>query len=114
MEPDSYVRPHRHAAGHKDETMLVLRGRFGLLIFDAAGAVITKAVLGPDCEFSGANIPAGTFHSMVAFDSGSVVMEAKAGPYEPTTDKDWAPWAPPEGDPGGGAYVETMKRHFDV
>jgi cupin fold WbuC family metalloprotein len=66
MEPDSYVRPHRHAAGHKDETLIVLRGRFGLLLFDAAGQVATRAVLEPAGELVGTNIPAGTFHSLVA------------------------------------------------
>ena len=112
MEPDSYVRPHRHAAAHKDETLVALRGRFGLLLFDAEGKVTARSILEPGGEFSGVDIPAGTFHSMVALQPGSVVMEAKAGPYEATTDKDWAPWAPPEGDPRGADYLALMKGEF--
>ena len=112
MEPDTYVRPHRHSAAQKDETLVALRGRFGLLIFSESGEVTRQAVLSPDGEFSGVDIPAGTFHSAIALEIGCVILESKAGPYEPATDKDWAPWAPPEGDPRGDAYLREMKRRF--
>ena len=112
MEPETYVRPHRHTGSHKDETLVALRGRFGLLVFDAQGNVTTHAVLAPDSEHSGANIAAGTFHSTVALESGAIIMEAKAGPYEPTTDKDWGPWAPPEGSAGAQDYLRVMRGFF--
>ena len=112
MEPETYVRPHRHTGSHKDETLVALRGRFGLLIFDAEGNVTSKAVLAPGSEHSGVDIPAGTFHSTVALESGAIIMEAKAGPYEPTIDKDWGPWAPPEGAAGAQDYLLVMRRFF--
>lgn len=112
MEPDSYGRPHRHLEPNKDETFVVLRGRFGLLLFDASGGVTTRAVLGPGGETVGANVPVGTFHCFVSLEPGSVFMEAKAGPYDAATDKDWAPWAPAEGDPRAGDYLETLRRYF--
>ena len=31
---DSYVQPHRHADATKDETLVLLRGRLGAVIFD--------------------------------------------------------------------------------
>ena len=112
MEPETYVRPHRHSAPQKDETLVALRGRFGLLLFSETGEITRQAILSPDGEFSGVDIPAGTFHSAIALEPGCVILESNAGPYEPATDKEWAPWAPPEDDPGGAAYLKEMRRYF--
>ena len=110
MEPDSYGRPHRHPAATKDETLFVLRGAFGLLCFDEAGSVTTKAVLRAGGETFGCNVPAGTFHTLVALEPGSAFFEAKAGPYDAPTDKEWAPWAPEEGSAGAPAYLEKLRQ----
>ena len=32
MEPDSFVRPHLHLDPHKAETLVILRGRLGVLL----------------------------------------------------------------------------------
>ena len=34
IEPGSYLMPHRHLDANKDETMIVLRGRMGVIFFD--------------------------------------------------------------------------------
>ena len=39
IEPDSYVRPHRHGLTPRTETMLAVRGLMALLVFDDAGEV---------------------------------------------------------------------------
>ena len=39
IEPGSYVAPHRHLDPNKDETLLVVRGRLGVIIFGAENAV---------------------------------------------------------------------------
>jgi cupin fold WbuC family metalloprotein len=109
MEPDSYGQPHRHPEATKDETFVVLRGRFGLLLFDERGSVTTKAVLGRGCDAIGANVPAGRIHCLVSLEPGSVFMEAKAGPYDAATDKEFASWAPAEGTPGVAAYLEKLR-----
>src|SRR4051812_33413264 len=59
MEPDSYARPHRHPVATKDKTFFILRGSFGLFIFDETGSVREKAVLCAGGEFVGGNVPAG-------------------------------------------------------
>jgi len=41
----------------------------------------------------------GTWHSFAGLEPGSVLFELKPGPYDPAADKDFAAWAPPEGDP---------------
>ncbi len=88
MEPDTLIRPHRHA--HTWELLLALRGRFVVLQFDDAGAVIHRAVLG--VELSALEIPVGQWHAVLSLDSGGVIFEVKHGPYTPIADADFAPW----------------------
>ncbi|AZN35016.1 WbuC family cupin fold metalloprotein [Iodobacter ciconiae] len=113
LEPGTYVQPHRHLDAEKDETMIALSGRFGVLIFDEAGEITEQAVLAADGNL-GINIPAGTFHSMVALESGSVFFESKAGPYVPLGDSEKASWAPAEGEPGCEAYLAKMVAYFNI
>lgn len=112
VEPGSYVAPHRHLAADKDETMVVLRGRLGFVLFDDAGAVVQSLVLGPGEAALGVDIPAGTWHSVLGLESGTVFLEAKAGPYLPLTAEERAPWAPAEGDREAAAYYESLCRLF--
>ena len=85
-----------------------------MLLFDDQGNITTRAILGPGCDAVGANVPAGRFHCLVSLEAGSVFMEAKAGPYDPITDKDWAPWAPKEDHPGAQTYLDILKREFPL
>lgn len=113
MEPGSYVMPHRHLHPDKDETFVVLRGTFGLLLFDDAGTVTETRLLRAGGEVLGANVPHRTWHSLVSFEPGSVFLEAKGGPYVPLTSEERASWAPPEGDPGVAAYLASMESRFE-
>jgi cupin fold WbuC family metalloprotein len=113
VEPESYIRPHRHLDRSKDETFVVLRGAFGLVLFDAAGNVIDARVLRPDADFVGAHVPAGMFHCLVSLAPGSVFFEAKAGPYDAATDKDWPTWAPAEDDAGAAGYLQRLRALFE-
>ena len=103
---DSYVRPHRHLAAAKDETLVVLRGRLGAVIFDDGGEPVFAAELSPGQV---ADVPHGTWHSWIALEDGTVFLEAKAGPFVPQTPEEWAPFAPPEGDPRAPEYLAWMK-----
>ena len=99
LEPDSYVQPHRHPPGSDVEVFVGLRGRLGVLEFDEAGAVRGAFVVDPAGPVRGIEIPSGTWHTILALDPGTVAYEVKAGPYDPASAKEPAPWAPPEGDP---------------
>ena len=112
VEPDSYVQPHCHLEATKDETIIALRGRFGVVLFEPDGAVRGTAVLAPGGATIGIDIPHGTFHSLVALEPGSVFFEAKAGPYVAATAAERASWAPAEGAPEAAAYLEKMRRLF--
>jgi cupin fold WbuC family metalloprotein len=112
IEPGSYIQPHCHQEPAKDETLIVIRGRLGVIVFDEHGAVAGTAVLVPAGESVGVNIPHGIYHTLVALEPGSVFFEAKAGPYAPLTSQEKAPWAPTEGDPHTASYLADLMRLF--
>ncbi|GAA5177558.1 WbuC family cupin fold metalloprotein [Niveibacterium umoris] len=113
MEPDSYVRPHRHLDAGKEETLLVVRGSLGLFEFDADGAVrqATRAWAGGDTF--GIHVPLGVWHSIVALEPGTVFIEVKGGPYVPFSPEDFAPWAPAEGEAGVADYIAALRNQLD-
>jgi cupin fold WbuC family metalloprotein len=113
VEPESYVRPHRHMDPAKDETIIAVRGSFGVVFFDERGAVTKSLVIRAGGETMGVNIPHGIYRTLVALDSGSVFFEAKAGPYVPISMAEFAAWAPAEGDLGSLAYLEKLQGLFD-
>lgn len=93
MEPDTYVRPHRHPQTW--ELLYPLRGRFVVLHFDAAGTVVERTVLGADSAV--VENPAGVWHAVLSLDPGGVIFEVKHGPYRPIAPEDYAPWSPADG-----------------
>lgn len=113
IEPQSYIPPHCHLDPTKDETLLALRGRIGLLVFDDRGEVMAREVLRPEGPVQGVDIPAGVIHSLVALEAGSVVFEAKAGPFLPRAPGELAAFAPTEADPAAAAYLDWMRAQFD-
>ena len=110
MEPDSYIPPHRHLDPEKDETMILLRGRLGVVFFDERGKVVQAAILSPGGDAVGVNIPHGEFHTLVSLESGTVFFESKAGPYRALTDEERAPWAPGEGSDESAAYLAELRK----
>lgn len=112
VEPDSYIPPHRHLDSAKDETILVLKGRLGLVLFGTNGGVEHSHLLAAGGEVLGVNIPHGCFHTLVALEPGSVFFEAKAGPFRPLAQEEQAPWAPVEGSPDAPDYLKRLKELF--
>jgi len=113
MEPGSYIQPHRHQDLRKDEALVALRGRIGLILFDGRGRVENKAVFAPDGPVTMVDIPHGTYHTLVSLERGSVFFEAKGGPYRPLTEEEKAPWAPEEGQERVHEYLLSLCREFD-
>lgn len=112
IEPDSYVTPHRHLSPNKDETLVVVRGSLGVLIFDEQGNVLRSARLSAGGDAIGVDIPHGVFHSVVALAAGTVFFEAKAGPFVPVAPEERAAWAPAEGSAAVPGYLAEMRAHF--
>jgi cupin fold WbuC family metalloprotein len=104
LEPGSYVRPHRHGTG-RWETFIALAGRAVMLTFDDDGTVLERADLAPAGPAVAAEVAGDVWHAVAALEPGTVLLELKPGPYHPIEDKDFAPWAPPEGDAAASLLV---------
>ena len=113
IEPDSYVMPHCHRDPNKDESIVCLRGRLGIVIFGPAGQVDRNIVLTPGGDAVGVDIPHGIFHAVLALAPGTVMFEAKSGPYVPLAADEKAAWAPAEGEPGAADYLARLRRLFE-
>ena len=103
----TYVAPHRHVTPPKAEAFLALRGELACFVFDDSGRVTDRIVLGRDGRL-GVDFAAGVWHSIAALTPEVVAYEAKPGPWDPATDKEFAPWAPPEGDARAAAYLAVL------
>ena len=111
MEPDSYVRPHRHSQAGKWECFSVLHGSFYVFIYDEHGRILDKHIL--HAQGKGTKIielPPGCWHSLLCLESGSVFFEVKPGPYTETEDKDFAAWAPAEQTPAVAKFIDWLQR----
>ncbi len=99
---DSYVRPHRHHLVPNDETLIAAQGLLGVLVFDDAGQVVQQLKLGTE-RHAGLGVgpvvdmPAGTWHTVLALTPDAVLLEGKAGPFDPQGPREFADWAPEEG-----------------
>jgi cupin fold WbuC family metalloprotein len=112
MEPESYIRPHRHLDPNKDETFMIVRGRLGVVLFDEGGQVTGSLLLDAGGENLGVDIPAGVFHTAVSMAAGTIFFEAKAGPFRPLAEEEKAHWAPEEGSPQVEDYLYSLKKLF--
>jgi cupin fold WbuC family metalloprotein len=103
----SYAAPHRHLQVPKPESFVVLRGELALFVFDDAGRVTEHHILGRD-GLLGIDLAPGLWHTVAAVTDTAVCFEVKAGPYDVATDKEFAPWAPREGDPAAPGYLARL------
>jgi cupin fold WbuC family metalloprotein len=117
IEPNSYIRPHRHASDPRDELLIAIRGLMALVIFDEQGMVTKVVRFGGNKNGAGstvgAEVPANTWHTVVALESGCVLLEVKAGPFDPSQPKDLAPWAPDESSSQATAYRQILLSYID-
>ncbi|MBK8598065.1 MAG: WbuC family cupin fold metalloprotein [Holophagales bacterium] len=113
IEPGSWVRPHRHLDPPRSETVIVVAGALGVVLFDGDGTVTEAVKLEAGGEVFGVDLDAGTWHGLVALAPGTVFFETKPGPYVAPGPEDRAPWAPGEGEPGAEAAEESLRRLFD-
>jgi len=112
IELNSYIRPHRHATDPRNELLIAIRGKMALLAFDDAGTVTNVIPFGSEKYGSdlaaGAEIPANTWHTVIALEAGCILLEVKAGPFDPNRPKDLAPWSPEEGCSDALPYLEYL------
>ena len=110
LEPDTYLRPHRHCNPDREEIFLLLRGKVAVFLFDDDGRITDTLMLDPKNGCYGAEIQPGIWHGLLVLESGSVVYEIKKGPFAPLTPDNMASWAPSADDAKGvGEYLGKLK-----
>jgi len=114
IEPFSYIQPHKHENPDKVEAFVVLKGRLLVVEFCNDGSIADFLLVDPASGTYGAEIPPRTFHSIFSLESGTIVYEVKNGPYNPNDDKNFAIWAPKEGEPGTEEYIRNIFRQCGV
>ena len=115
MERDSYIRPHRHQTDPRDETIFAVAGKFAAMAFDETGRTISTVLFGSeahwgaDCQAAGVAVPACEWHTVVALATPAILLEMKAGPFNPAAAKEFADWAPEEGSPAAIGYLADLQ-----
>lgn len=109
IEPEAYIRPHRHLIDPKPECLIALRGSFVVVVFDESGRVTVAERLGPAFPTCLIEVPAAVWHTVLAEVEGSVMFEGKAGPYLPNLAKEFAPWAPDESSLEAAGYLRSLR-----
>lgn len=110
IEPESYIRPHRHKEPDKTEMFVVLKGRGVVVVFDDEGNVKEHYLMEVGGNTLGVEIPPGIWHSIFSLDKGTVFLEIKDGPYEAINDKGFASWSPvPDDSEAVRKYLEKLR-----
>lgn len=87
IEPGSPLPIHRYRKS--SETVVCLRGRLVEEFYDDLEMRCTESIeLSPNGPVVALNIPIGQWHTARALESGTVILEMKDGPYEPTGAED--------------------------
>lgn len=81
LEPGTIMPIHRHLAS--SETVIIIRGRIRWLFYDEQGRITESTELWSDGDVRMLNVEKGRWHSLECLESGSVLFEAKDGPYHP-------------------------------
>jgi cupin fold WbuC family metalloprotein len=108
VQPDSYVRPHRHRDPPKAEAWIVLRGSLLFFTFSEDGAIEEQVALSAAGPRFGVDLVPGIYHSFIALEPDTVIYEVKSGPYVASNDKAFAPWSPPEGSDLARHYMQQL------
>jgi len=108
LEPGTYLQPHKHENPDKREVFIILRGSLVVVIFDESGNPTDFVLLDPRQGNHAVEVPPGIWHTVISLETGTVVYEIKDGPYQQLSDKNFAPWAPKEGDPACAAYLREL------
>lgn len=108
MEPGTYVQPHKHESPDKREVFMILSGEALVVEFDNEGNIVDFIVMNYEKGTYVVEIPACTWHTIISLKTGTVVFEVKDGPYDPIDDKNFAKWAPREGDANCEKYIQTL------
>lgn len=86
LEPGTIVPIARHP--YSSETLIILKGKLRVLIYDDNKNIIEDVVIAPNSENIGYHIPKGTWHQVESLEPGTVCFETREGPYAPVAEED--------------------------
>ena len=86
IEPGSVIPIARHPKSN--ETLILLRGKLRVLIYNDQKEVIEDIVLDKETSNIGYHIPKGVWHTVVSLETGTVLFETREGPYIPVAECD--------------------------
>ena len=110
LQPDTYIRPHLHPREDATESITMMQGRIGFLVFDEKGGVEQMIPLGGEGEPKVIDLEPRVCHSFVVLEDDTVIFESKRGPYDTERDKTFADWSPEEGSDEAMAWIREMKK----
>ena len=84
IEPGTVMPIHRHRSS--SETVVCIRGHFEEYFYDENGQITDVIDMVPGGVVL--NVPLGQWHSLKSLGSGTVLLEAKDGAYEPLGPED--------------------------
>ncbi len=112
---DSYIRPHRHRADPKSETIIAIKGSFAAVTFEDDGEILDVIRFGTE-HFGGSatmnvgiEVPPGIWHTILSLQPNGIMLELKAGPFDPDAAKELAQWAPAEQTLEGHRYLNHLR-----
>lgn len=108
LQPGTYIQPHQHPRDFASETILVMQGEMGFVIFDETGQVESVHRLGAGELI---DIEACVWHGVLALAPDTVILEIKRGPYD-DRDKVFASWAPEEKSAETASYQSGLESLF--
>ncbi|MGD1978696.1 MAG: WbuC family cupin fold metalloprotein [Akkermansiaceae bacterium] len=108
LQPGTYIRPHCHPLPHATESVCVLAGQLELLIFEPNGEILERHHLTPERPL--VDLEPGVWHGMIVHQPDTIIFEVKQGPYDPSTDKEFASWAPAEDSDEVAAYLAKLSQ----
>lgn len=114
MQPGTYVCPHKHQNPDKCEMFIILSGRAVVVEFNDQGEIADHFILSPEVHHFGVEIPPRAWHTIIPLAPNTMLFEAKEGPYLQNTDKNFASWAPREGDSNVPEYVDQLLKKLNI
>ena len=114
MQPGTYLQPHKHEDPDKREVFICLTGKMLVVEFDEKGNIAEYMILDAGSKEYAAEIAPRTYHTVICLEPNSIAYELKDGPYEPIDDKNFASWAPKEGDEGCDEYNRKIINSLQI
>ena len=110
----SYIQPHRHSSDPKTEMLIAVKGKFALVeIFDDGEfkqftVFSSERFSQADDSIFGVEITPDIWHTVIALEVGSVLLEIKEGPFNSEIAKEPAIWAPEPQSVGVSEYLLSL------